>query len=81
MVGGEAWCGTPAPCAVPALGAGFPLPYLIDDPQVSVPGRIGLVEDDFRAGAFLVDALAWFALGLIVIHISRSIRRRRSAAR
>jgi hypothetical protein len=37
MVEGEGFCGTPAPCAIPALGAGFPLPYLVDDPQVSVP--------------------------------------------
>lgn len=65
MVEGEAWCATPAPCAIDALGAGFPLPYLVDDPQVSVPNRISLVEDDFRPGAFLLDALFWFVLAAL----------------
>src|SRR5829696_7802181 len=74
------WRRPPAPCAVRALGAGFPLPYLIDDPQVSVPNQIALVEDDFRPGAFVIDALFWFALatsGALVIHRMRS---RRSAS-
>ena len=66
MVTGEAWCSTPAPCAVPVLGAGFPLPFLVDNPQVSVPNAIGLVEDDFRPGAFLLDALFFFALAFLV---------------
>jgi hypothetical protein len=79
MVEGEAWCGTPAPCSVRALGAGFPLPYLIDDPQVSVPDRIGLAEDDFRAGAFLVDTLIWFALAASAVFIIHRMRGRRSA--
>jgi hypothetical protein len=65
MVTGEAWCSTPAPCLVAVLGAGFPLPFLIDNPQVSVPNAIGLVEDDFRPGAFLLDALLYFALTVL----------------
>jgi hypothetical protein len=81
MVEGEGFCGTPAPCAIPALGAGFPLPYLVDDPQVSVPNAIGLFEDDFRAGAFLVDVLAWFALVMLLsagIRASKKISLTRS---
>jgi hypothetical protein len=66
MLTGEAWCSTPAPCAVPVLGAGFPLPFLIDNPQISVPNAIGLVEDDLRPGAFLLDALFYFALAVLV---------------
>lgn len=62
MVTGEAWCSAPAPCAIPALGAGFPLPYLVDNPQISVPNAVGLFEDDFCAAAFLADALFWFVL-------------------
>jgi hypothetical protein len=72
MVEGETWCSTPAPCAIPALGAGFPLPFLIDDPQVSVPNAIGLGEDDFRPGAFLLDALFFFVLALLVRSLIRS---------
>ncbi|HEU4882551.1 MAG TPA: hypothetical protein VFT45_09910 [Longimicrobium sp.] len=79
MVEGEAWCGTPAPCAVRALGAGFPFPYLIDDPQVSVPHQIGLVEDDFRAGAFLIDTLFWLALATSAVLVIHRVRGRRSA--
>ncbi|HEX2078223.1 MAG TPA: hypothetical protein VHG08_10960 [Longimicrobium sp.] len=74
MVEGEAWCRTPGPCPVPVLAAGLPLPYLVDDPQVSVPNAIRLVEDDFRAGAFVLDVLAWFALALIIHHLL--VRRR-----
>ena len=66
MVEGEAWCGTGAPCQIRALGAGFPLPYLIDDPQVSVPNAIGIGEDDFRPRAFFVDMLFWLVLAVLV---------------
>jgi hypothetical protein len=66
MVSGEGFCSTPAPCAIPALGAGFPLPYLVDNPQISVPDAIGLFEDDLRAGAFLVDAAFYFLLAALV---------------
>lgn len=66
MVEGEAWCSTPAPCPIRALGAGFPLPFLVDNPQVSVPNAIGLFEDDFRTGAFVADALFWFTLATLV---------------
>ena len=81
MVEGEAWCSTPAPCAIPVLGAGFPLPYLADNPQVSVPDAIGLVEDDFRPGAFLIDALFYFALAVLAlawVQSSKKIRLTRS---
>ena len=66
MVEGEGFCSTPAPCAIPALGAGFPLSYLVDNPQVSVPNAIGLFEDDFRAGAFLVDTVFYLLLAVLV---------------
>jgi hypothetical protein len=78
MVEGEGFCGTPAPCSIPALGAGFPLPYLVDDPQVSVPNAIGLFEDDVRPGAFLVDVLVWFALGLLAVRVIRRIGARQA---
>ncbi|HYR12411.1 MAG TPA: hypothetical protein VEQ60_31780 [Longimicrobium sp.] len=78
MVEGEAWCSTPAPCQIRALGAGFPLPYLVDDPQVSVPNAIGIGEDDFLAGAFLIDVLVWFALAILALWMIRG--RKRTAA-
>ncbi|MBW3571140.1 MAG: hypothetical protein KY467_08540 [Gemmatimonadetes bacterium] len=75
-VEGEGWCGTPAPCAVPVLGAGFPLPFLIDNPQVSVPGAIALVEDDFRPAAFLANVLVYFALALLAVRLVRTFSAR-----
>jgi hypothetical protein len=77
VVEGEGFCGTPGPCAIPALGAGFPLPFLIDNPQVSVPNAVCLFEDDFRAGAFLVDVVIYFALGFLALWVMR--RRRRTS--
>lgn len=71
VVEGEAWCPTPAPCEIPALGAGLPLPWLIDNPQISVPGSIFIFEDDVRPAAFLLDALAWFALILLALRLLR----------
>lgn len=61
MVEGEAWCETPAPCEIRALGAGFPMAYLVDDPQVSVPDAVHVLEDDFRPLAFAADLLFFFA--------------------
>lgn len=75
MVSGEGFCSTPAPCAIPALGAGFPLPYLVDNPQISVPNAIGLFEDDFRAGAFLVDAVFYFLLAVLVFWRAQGSKR------
>ena len=79
MVEGEGWCSTPAPCEIRALGAGFPLPFLIDNPQVSVPNAIGIGEDDFRAGAFAIDVLIYLAIVLLALRMMRGRRRRTSA--
>ena len=63
-VEGEGFCPGPEPCLVPALGGGFPLPYLVDDPQVSVPNALFLAEDDLRWGPFAVDLAAYFVVAL-----------------
>lgn len=63
-VEGEGFCPGRAPCVVPALGGGFPLPYLVDDPQVSVPNALSVPEDDLRWGPFAVDLAAYFAVAL-----------------
>jgi hypothetical protein len=72
MVEGEGWCSTPAPCEIRALGAGFPLPYLVDNPQVSVPNAIGIGEDDFRAWAFAADVLVYLAITLLALRMIRA---------
>lgn len=71
MVEGEGFCPGREPCYIPALGAGFPLPYLVDNPQVSVPNAVGLFEDDFRPGGFVLDVLFYFALGAFGIRLAR----------
>jgi hypothetical protein len=62
-VEGEGFCPGAEPCTVPVVGGGFPVPYLIDDPQVSVPNALGFAEDDIRWGAFALDVAFWIALG------------------
>jgi len=53
-------------CYAPALKGGFPLGYLYDKPGISVEGKLALVEDDFRPGAFALDVLAYFTALLVV---------------
>lgn len=72
VVEGEGFCPGRHPCRIPALGGAFPIPYLVDDPQRSVPGRIGLFEDHFRAGAFAAD----FATYLALLALAARLRRR-----
>jgi len=42
-------------CIKPILQAGWPLPYLLDYPGVSVRGRLSILEDDFYFGFFTLD--------------------------
>ena len=63
-VEGEGFCPGREPCLVPALGGGFPLAYLVDDPQVSVPNAMSLPEDDLRWGPFTIDLAAYFVVAL-----------------
>ena len=72
---------TPDRCPQPALHAGWPAPFMTDDPNVSVPGQIGLGEDHFAWGPFVAD-VAFYALILaLVIRLARrwraALRRRR----
>ena len=73
-VEGEGFCPGREPCRVAALGAGFPLPFLVDDPQVSVPNAIGLFEDDFRPVAFAANLSLY--LGLCALAARAWTRRR-----
>ena len=56
MVSGEGFCGfSTVPCEVVAVGGGWPVAFLVDDPQISVPDRPSFFEDDFRPAAFALD--------------------------
>lgn len=76
-IGGEGFCGedAAAPCEVEALAGGWPLPYLVDNPQISVPNALHVVEDDFQLGAFLADVGFGFGLLLALASGLRRIRR------
>jgi hypothetical protein len=74
-VEGEGFCATADPCVVHALGAGFPVPYLVDRPEVSVPHVLHLVEDDFRTGALLIDLILYFLLALAISRMASRIGR------
>jgi hypothetical protein len=59
-------CPNAQPCAIAVLGAGLPLPYLVDKLGISVEGKLALGEDEFRGGAFVGDVLVYLGLGLLV---------------
>jgi hypothetical protein len=59
-------CPNAQPCAIAVLGAGFPLPYLVDKLGISVEGKLALGEDEFRAGVFVGDVMIYLGLGLLV---------------
>jgi hypothetical protein len=64
-------------CAEGVLQGGWPAAFLLDQPGVSRMGQLAFVEDRFRPGAFVLDALlAWIALGAVVaaIRLGRSGR-------
>lgn len=71
-VEGEGFCRTPEPCEVPALGGGFPLAWMVDDPQVSVPNAISPFEDEFRPFPFAVDFLFFLVLALGAARLART---------
>lgn len=78
-VTGEGFCPDGKSCLVPALAGGFPLPYLIDNPQISVPNALFIIEDHFRPGAFFLDFFIYL-LGVVLLGkacILRSDRRGR----
>lgn len=68
--------GAPHENWLPREEGGWPMPYLADNPGISVPHRLG-IEDDFRPGAFV----ATFSFWLIVTASLAVIARRPAAAR
>lgn len=66
------------PCLEPMLNGGFPIPYLFDQPGVSVEGKLSFVEDTLRPGAFVLDVALYFS-GLLLL--AAFVSRLRSACR
>jgi hypothetical protein len=62
---------------LPRKLAGWPAPYLADNPNTSVPNQIG-PEDDFRPGPFLGTLSFWL---LVSLATSGVLALRRSRAR
>lgn len=61
-------CGSPDnKCFAPALNGGFPFPFVIDQPTLSVPHSLSL-EDDFRLGAFLLDVSIYLLFILLILN-------------
>lgn len=65
-------------CSVAA--AGWPLPYIVDDPALSPAGEASLSGavlgvDRWRPEALALDLFAWTALAAIVIALLRRLRR------
>ncbi len=56
--------------------AGWPAPFLADDPDTSVPHRIG-PEDTFSVGLFAITVAFWFVTLCLLDKVTMSIRRRR----
>jgi hypothetical protein len=72
LVEGEGFCPGMDPCRIPVLGGGFPFPWLVDNPQISVPDQLSPFEDHFYPGNFLVDLALW----LVAIEIALGLWRR-----
>ena len=66
------------PCYQELLKGGFPIPYLFDNPGVSVRGQLSFFEDDFHVFPFILDNLFYIiVLGLVLIIASNTMGRLR----
>lgn len=61
---------------LPREVAGWPAPYLADNPNTSVIHNVGL-EDNFRPGSFIATLSFWFIVISAMRRFGRSIRRTR----
>jgi predicted cobalt transporter CbtA len=59
--------------------AGWPAPYLADNPHTSVIHKIG-IEDNFRVGSFIATFSFWFLVSLAVARIMKRFGRNRPRA-
>jgi hypothetical protein len=68
------------PCYLPLLNAGWPLAYVVDNPDAPVQERLGR-EDEVRPERFVVDVLFYFALLSIAWRYGELRRRMRTEHR
>lgn len=55
--------------------AGWPAPYLADNPNTSVIHNVGL-EDDFRFGPFIATLSFWLLVSLVAIRFASALVRK-----
>ena len=69
-------CGDPTDrCYGPVLNGGFPLPFVVDRPTVSVSNFL-FVEDEIRIWAFLTDMLFYLVIFVLIRQlIARQLKR------
>lgn len=65
---------------LPREVAGWPAPYLADDPSTSVIHRVG-IEDNFRAGPFVATLSFWLLVSLAVARMLRRSKTGRASVR
>lgn len=64
------------PCMELVLNAGFPIAFLFDQAGVSVEHRLSVLEDQFRIGAFAMNAgFYWLLYGLVFMLLRALIGR------
>lgn len=66
-------------CPKPVLNGGWPAPFAFDRPGISVEGRLGFPEDDFRLWPFVADVTFYLCVVLGLRRLWRA-RRGRSQA-
>jgi hypothetical protein len=62
-------------CPIGFFGAGFPLPFLIDNLAIPGEGQLSLGKYDFRWAAFVADVLIYLLLGRLIVALGRRIVR------
>jgi hypothetical protein len=62
-------------CPIYFLGAGFPLPFLIDNLAIPGEGQLSLGKYDFRWAAFVANVLIYVTLGRLTVALGQRISR------
>jgi hypothetical protein len=60
------WLLNKSHCPIWFLGAGFPLPFLIDSLAIPGEAQLTLGKYDFRWAAFVADVLIYLTLGRLI---------------
>jgi len=62
-------CGDPQnKCYSPVLNGGFPIPFIIDEPTISIPGSLNL-DDDIVVWPFLIDVGFYWIIFLVIKYV------------